>query len=110
MQLQQVCMNLMLNAIEAMKDIGGELTIGSGGTDGGQLLISISDTGMGLPVEGTDQIFGAFFTTKPDGSGMGLTISRSIIESHGGRLWAGANAKRGATFYFTLPSERRTQN
>jgi PAS domain S-box-containing protein len=105
-QLQQVCMNLMLNAIEAMKDIGGELTIGSGRTDDGQLLISVSDTGMGLPAEQADQIFGAFFTTKPDGSGMGLTISRSIIESHGGRLWAGANAKRGATFYFTLPSER----
>ena len=103
-QLQQVCMNLMLNAIEAMKDTGGELTIESVRTDDGQLLISVSDTGMGLPAERTDQIFGAFFTTKPDGSGMGLTISRSIIESHGGRLWAGANAKRGATFCFTLPS------
>jgi PAS domain S-box-containing protein len=108
-QLQQVCMNLMLNAIEAMKDTGGELTIGSGRTDDGQLLISVSDTGVGLPVEQIDQIFGAFFTTKPDGSGMGLTISRSIIESHGGRLWAGANAKRGATFCFTLQSVR-TQN
>jgi len=104
-QLQQVCLNLMLNAIEAMKNIGGELAISSGMTDDGQLLISVSDTGMGLPAEQTDQIFGAFFTTKPDGSGMGLTISRSIIESHGGRLWADANAKRGATFYFTLPSE-----
>jgi PAS domain S-box-containing protein len=105
-QLQQVCLNLMLNAIEAMKDTGGELTIRSGPADDGQLLISVSDTGMGLPAEQADQIFGAFFTTKPDGSGMGLTISHSIIKSHGGRLWAGANAKRGATFYFTLPSER----
>ena len=104
-QLQQVSLNLMLNAIEAMKDTGGELTIRSGRTDDGQLLISVSDTGMGLPAEQANQIFGAFFTTKPDGSGMGLTISRSIIESHGGRLWAGADAKRGATFYFTLPSE-----
>lgn len=109
-QLQQVCLNLMLNAIEAMKDTAGELTIRSGRTDDGQLLISVSDTGMGLPTEQTNQIFGAFFTTKPGGSGIGLTISRSIIESHGGRLWAGANAKRGATFYFTLPGERRTRN
>jgi signal transduction histidine kinase len=61
---------------------------------------------VGLPTENADQIFDAFFTTKPQGSGMGLTISRSIIESHGGRLWAGVNGKRGATFYFTLPSER----
>src|SRR6202051_4256678 len=109
-QLQQVCLNLLLNAIEAMKDTGGELTIRSGRTDDGQLLISVSDTGMGIPAEQADKIFGAFFTTKPDGSGMGLAISRSIIESHSGRLWAGANAQRGATFYFTLPSERCTQD
>jgi signal transduction histidine kinase len=95
----------MLNAIEAMKDTGGALTIRSGRSDDSQLLISVSDTGTGLPAEQADQIFGAFFTTKPDGSGMGLTISRSIIESHGGRLWADANAKRGATFYFALPIE-----
>jgi PAS domain S-box-containing protein len=105
-QLQQVCLNLMLNAIEAMKDTGGELTIRSGRTDDGHLLISVSDTGMGLPPDQADQIFSAFFTTKPDGSGMGLAISRSIIESHGGRLWAGVNAQRGATFYLTLPSQR----
>jgi PAS domain S-box-containing protein len=104
-QLQQVCLNLMLNAIEAMKDTGGELTIRSERTDDGQLLISVRDTGMGIPAEQADQIFGAFFTTKPEGSGMGLAISRSIIESHSGRLWADANAKRGATFYFTLPIE-----
>jgi PAS domain S-box-containing protein len=105
-QLQQVCLNLMLNAIEAMKDTGGELTIRSGRTDEGHLLIAVSDTGMGLPADKADQIFSAFFTTKPDGSGIGLTISRSIIESHGGRLWAGVNTPRGATFYLTLPSER----
>ncbi len=105
-QLQQVCLNLMLNAIEAMKDTGGELTIRSGSTDEGHLLIAVSDTGMGLPAEKADEIFSAFFTTKLDGSGMGLTISRSIIESHGGRLWADLNAPRGAIFYLTLPSER----
>jgi signal transduction histidine kinase len=68
----------------------------------GQLQFSISDTGVGLPMEKMDQIFSAFFTTKPQGSGMGLSISRSIVESHGGRLWATANDGRGATFHFTL--------
>jgi PAS domain S-box-containing protein len=104
-QLQQVFMNLILNAIEAMKDTAGELTIKTELAQGGQLLISVSDTGVGLPDENTDQIFNAFFTTKPQGSGMGLAISRSIIESHGGRLWASANNGRGATFQFTLPAE-----
>jgi len=103
-QLQQVFMNLMLNGIEAMKDTGGMLTIKSQlGQDRG-LLISVCDTGVGLPAEKTDQIFDAFFTTKPQGSGMGLAISRSIVESHGGRVWATANDGRGATFYFTLPT------
>jgi len=101
-QLQQVFMNLMLNAIEAMKDSSGELTVKSQLQDG-QLQISVSDTGVGLPTEGVDQMFSAFFTTKSQGSGMGLAISRSIVESHGGRLWASANDGRGATFYFTLP-------
>jgi PAS domain S-box-containing protein len=103
-QLQQVFMNLMLNAIEAMKDAAGELTIKTELGQGGQLLISISDTGVGLPKEKMDHIFNAFFTTKPQGSGMGLSISRSIVESHGGRLWATANTGRGAMFYFTLPT------
>jgi PAS domain S-box-containing protein len=103
-QLQQVLMNLMLNAIEAMKDTGGELTIKTELGQGGQLLISVRDTGVGLPIEQTDQIFNAFFTTKPQGSGMGLSISRSIVESHGGHLWVTANSGRGATFYFTLPT------
>jgi len=103
-QLQQVFMNLMLNAIEAMKDSGGELTVRSELQDG-QLQFSVSDTGVGLPSQEGEQIFSAFFTTKPQGSGMGLAISRSIVESHGGRLWAIANNRRGATFQFTLPIE-----
>jgi PAS domain S-box-containing protein len=101
-QLQQVFMNLMLNAIEAMKDSGGELTVKSELQDG-QLEFSISDTGVGLPTEKIDQLFSAFFTTKPQGSGMGLSISRSIVESHGGRLWATATSGGGASFHFTLP-------
>jgi PAS domain S-box-containing protein len=104
-QLQQVFMNLMLNAIEAMKDTGGELTIRSRLSPEGQLLISISDTGVGLPAENTERIFDAFHTTKPQGTGMGLAITRSIVESHGGRVWATANQRSGATFHFTLPVE-----
>jgi signal transduction histidine kinase len=103
-QLQQVFMNLMLNGIEARKDTGGVLTVKSQLEQDGRVLISVCDTGVGLPAEKTDQIFDAFFTTKPQGSGMGLAISRSIVESHGGRVWATANDGRGATFYFTLPT------
>src|SRR5713101_19435 len=103
-QLQQVFMNLMLNGVDAMKETtdGGELTIKSETSDG-QLLISVSDTGVGFPAEQAEQIFRAFFTTKDNGTGMGLPISRSIIESHGGRLWATGSSGRGATFQFTLP-------
>jgi PAS domain S-box-containing protein len=104
-QLQQVLMNLMLNGIEAMKDTGGALTVTSRSTDDGQLLISVSDSGVGFPAEGSERIFTAFFTTKPQGTGMGLSISRTIVESHSGRLWASANAGRGATFHFSLPAE-----
>jgi hypothetical protein len=82
--------------IEAMKDTAGELTIKSELGPDGQLLISVTDTGVGLPAEKMDQIFESFFTTKAQGSGMGLAISRSIIESHGGRLWASANSGRGS--------------
>jgi PAS domain S-box-containing protein len=105
-QLQQVLMNLMLNGIDAMKEMSGgsELTIKSQRGDNGQLLISVSDTGVGLPPQQADKIFNAFFTTKPNGTGMGLRISQSIIESHGGRLWAADNSSRGATFQFTLPA------
>src|ERR1700719_2380748 len=104
-QLQQVFMNLMLNGIDAMKGTtdGGELTIKSEVGDG-QLLISVSDTGVGLPPEQAEEIFKAFFTTKDKGTGMGLPISRSIIESHGGRLWAASASGRGAAFHFTLPA------
>ncbi len=101
-QLQQVFMNLMLNAIEAMANSGGELTVKSEWKDG-QIQFAVCDTGPGLPVESGDRIFSAFFTTKPQGSGMGLTISRSIVESHGGKLWASADTGAGTTFCFTLP-------
>jgi PAS domain S-box-containing protein len=105
-QLQQVLMNLMLNGIEAMKETGGVLTVKTGRGESAQVLVSISDMGVGLPTGKTDEIFNAFFTTKPQGSGMGLAISRSIVESHGGHLWATANDGRaGATFHFTLPTE-----
>ena len=108
-QLQQVLMNLMLNAIDSMKERNdaGELTIKSERNPGNQLLVSVSDTGVGLPPKHADNIFDAFFTTKPHGTGMGLSISRSIIESHGGRLWATANPERGATFQFALPIDLR---
>jgi PAS domain S-box-containing protein len=102
-QLQQVLMNLVLNAIEAMKDSGGELTVKSESGNDGSVRISVSDTGVGLPAGKVDEIFSAFFTTKPQGSGMGLAISRSIVESHGGRVWATADHARGATFHVTLP-------
>jgi signal transduction histidine kinase len=100
-QLQQVLINLMLNGLEAMNGPSGELIISSQQDKEGRPLISVCDAGIGLPVEG-DKIFDAFFTTKPQGTGMGLAISRSIVESHGGRLWATANSGPGATFYFTL--------
>lgn len=104
-QLQQVLVNLMLNGVEAMQDTGGELTVASKRTEDGQLLISVSDMGVGLSKDQAARIFDAFFTTKPLGTGMGLSISRRIIASHDGRLWASANAGRGATFQFTLPAE-----
>jgi len=108
-QLQQVLMNLMLNAIEAMKGTGGELTITSEMREGTKLLIGVSDTGVGLPADNPEQIFESFVTTKPDGTGMGLAITRSIVESHGGRLWANANTGPGATFLFTLPTDAGEQ-
>jgi signal transduction histidine kinase len=98
-------MNLMLNGIEAMQDTCGELSIASKRTEDGQLLISVSDTGIGLSIDEAERIFAAFFTTKPRGTGMGLSISRRIIASHGGHLWASPNTGRGATFQFTLPVE-----
>jgi signal transduction histidine kinase/CheY-like chemotaxis protein len=102
-QLQQVLMNLMLNGIEAMQDSCGELSIASKRTEDGQLFISVSDTGIGLSIDEVERIFEAFFTTKPRDTGMGLSIARRIIASHGGRLWASPNTGPGATFQFTLP-------
>jgi len=106
-QLQQVMMNLMINSIDAMKVVDGsrELVIASQRTENEQLQVSVSDTGVGLPPEQLDQIFDAFFTTKPHGTGMGLRICRSIAEAHGGRLWAANNSRRGASFYVSLPSK-----
>jgi signal transduction histidine kinase len=95
----------MLNAFEAMKDTGGDVTITSATREPGELLISVSDTGVGLPTDTPGTIFDAFVTTKPQGTGMGLAITRSIVEAHGGRLWAIANTGAGATFLFTLPSD-----
>jgi PAS domain S-box-containing protein len=105
-QLQQVMMNLIMNSIDAMKAVEGtrELAITSQRAEDGQLLVSVSDTGVGLPPQQEDQIFKAFFTTKPQGIGMGLSISRSIVESHDGRLWAADNAPRGARFCVILPT------
>ena len=102
-QVQQVLMNLMLNGIEAMSDTGGILTVKSQLGEDGQIEISVNDTGPGLPPGKADQIFDAFFTTKAQGSGMGLAISKYIVESHGGRIWASEETGHGATFHFTLP-------
>jgi len=102
-QLQQVLMNLTLNGIEAMPDTGGEVRITSQLAEDGQVLIAVTDNGVGLPSEKADQIFNAYFTTKPHGTGLGLAITRSIVESHGGRIWATANSGPGATLQFTLP-------
>jgi len=106
LQLQQVMMNLINNSIDAMKDLDGsrELAIKSERAENEQLMVSVSDTGVGLPLQQADQIFNAFFTTKFHGTGMGLSISRSIVESHSGRLWAVENSPRGASFHIMLPS------
>jgi signal transduction histidine kinase len=104
-QLQQVLMNLMLNSIEAMQKTGGELSVVSKTTEDGQLLISVSDTGCGLPADQLESIFRPFFTTKAQGTGLGLSISRRIVESHGGRLWATAKTDRGTIVQFTLPNK-----
>jgi PAS domain S-box-containing protein len=106
-QLQQVMMNLIMNSIDAMKSLDGirELAINSRLEENEKILVSVSDTGVGLPPQQADQIFNAFFTTKLHGTGMGLRISGTIVESHGGRLWAEDNSPRGAKFHFTLPSK-----
>jgi signal transduction histidine kinase len=111
LQLQQVVMNLIINAIDAMREVDGtrQLTINSQPAENDEVVISISDTGVGIPPQQADQIFDAFFTTKPAGTGMGLRISRSIAEAHGGRLWAATNTSRGATFHLSLPAKGHSQ-
>jgi len=106
-QLQQVLMNLIVNSIDAMKEVDGtrELAVKSQRTKKEEVLVSVCDTGVGLPPQQSDQIFNAFFTTKAHGTGMGLRISRSIVESHGGRLWAADNSPHGASFHFALPTK-----
>lgn len=110
-QVQQVMMNLIMNSIDAMKEIdrSRELAIRSRRAKDRHLIISVNDTGVGLPPQMTDRIFDAFFTTKANGIGMGLRISRSIVESHGGRLWAADNSPHGASFSFTLPISGEAQ-
>ena len=104
-QLMQVLMNLMINGMEAMSDGDGarELVIKSEQVEGGQIAVSVSDTGVGLPPLLATQIFSAFVTTKPRSIGIGLSISRSIVEEHGGRLWATTDRSSGADFHLTLP-------
>jgi signal transduction histidine kinase len=110
-QLQQVILNLIMNSIEAMTGVASgprELWVSSEKVEAKDVLIAVRDSGPGLDPNSLDRLFEAFYTTKPHGLGMGLAISRSIIEAHGGRLWAAADAPRGAVFQFTLPigSER----
>lgn len=108
-QIQQVLVNLLVNGIEAMKSAPGprDLVLQSQRGSDGEVVVSVGDSGAGLPERNSDQIFEAFFTTKPDGTGMGLSISRSIVMAHGGRLWAMPNRPRGAVFLFALPVQGR---
>jgi len=104
-QLQQVLFNLVINAIEAMESVADRtLLIKSEREDSGEVRISVEDSGTGIEPQHIDKIFGSFFTTKVEGMGMGLSICRSIVESHGGRLWASPGRSRGAVFQFTLPT------
>ena len=107
-ELQQVMLNLILNAVEAMSgsEEPRELLIKTGRTEAGDALVAVRDTGPGLAPAVQENLFKAFYTTKPSGLGLGLSICRSIVEAHGGRLWANANAPRGAVFQFTLPAAR----
>ena len=106
MQVQQVVLNLVINALEAIGGAGmgpRRVALSLHPQDTDALRLAVCDSGSGLPPDAGERLFQAFHTTKPDGMGMGLAISRSIIESHGGRLWAEPNPERGATFHFTLP-------
>jgi signal transduction histidine kinase len=106
-QLQQVLINLVINGIQAMADIGDdprELLIESHRDSDGQVVVAVQDSGPGVDPESANRLFDAFFTTKAEGMGMGLSICRSIIEAHGGQVWASNNAGHGAIFQFSLPS------
>jgi signal transduction histidine kinase len=108
-QLQQVILNMIMNAVEAMSGIiegPRELRISTETEASGAVCVTVRDSGPGLDPQRVERVFEAFYTTKPNGMGMGLAICRSIIEAHGGRLWASANEPWGAVFQFTLPSER----
>src|SRR5271165_1894078 len=108
-QLQQVVLNLIVNGIEAMASSApGErrLEIRTADDESGRVLVTVADSGPGLHLAETDRLFEAFFTTKPEGMGMGLSICRSIVDAHGGRLWASPNVPNGAVFQFTLPAVR----
>jgi signal transduction histidine kinase len=110
-QVQQVMLNLIVNAVQAMSAVSGrsrELLIGSGNNASTGVLVTVRDSGPGLNPESFDHVFDAFYTTKPGGMGMGLSISRSIVEAHGGQLWATANVPQGAVFQFTLPAQGET--
>jgi signal transduction histidine kinase len=110
-QLQQVIINLAMNGIEAMQSVTDrprELVIRSRRDETQQVSVSVTDCGVGIAAENADRLFKAFFTTKSSGMGMGLSICRSIIEAHGGRLWVTANLPYGATFQFTLPASANT--
>jgi hypothetical protein len=106
-QLQQVVLNLILNAVEALSSIDSgprKLSISTEQEPTQEIAVTVRDSGPGIDREHMDRIFQAFYTTKSSGVGMGLAISRSIIEAHAGRLWAEANKPRGAAFRFTLPT------
>ena len=106
-QLQQVMLNLLVNAMEAMSGLSEgprELLISTRPSGSEEVLFAVQDSGPGLAPQSVDRLFESFYTTKPDGLGMGLSICRSIIEAHQGRLWASANSPRGAVFQFTLPT------
>jgi signal transduction histidine kinase len=110
-QVQQVIINLVMNGTEAVQSVTDrprELVIRSRQDEKRQVLVSVTDCGVGIPAENADRLFNAFFTTKSSGMGMGLSICRSIVEVHGGRLWAEANLPHGATFHFTLPANADT--
>jgi C4-dicarboxylate-specific signal transduction histidine kinase len=105
-QLQQVLLNLIMNGIEAMAEVTDRprlLGVQSRIDESGEVLVAVSDSGTGFGLE-ADRVFNPFFTTKANGMGMGLSISRSLVEGHGGRLWAASNSPHGAVFSFTLPA------